>query len=140
MSSLFYLAEGVPIRSTGYNCGLFVLLVDSISRSNIWCEWCHWYHTPVDPRCRGDYVFSLCASRCVTCENYNLPPSLRPQCSGPRLCVDECACPPGLIPRSSRLFDTTCVHPDECPKTHQAACSQRPETGNCRYICDMHIH
>lgn len=115
---------------------LFVLLEDTIICSNIWST----LHTPVDPRCRGDYVFSRCPSQCgITCENYDLPPPLRPQCGVLTLCVEGCTCPPGLIPRSSRLFDTTCVRPEECPKTHQAACSQRPETGNCRYVICIYI-
>ena len=83
----------------------------------------------VDPRCRGDQVYSDCATSCgVTCDNHEYPP----QCDD--FCVEGCTCPPGLIPLTSDPSETKCVSPDECPAPPGKVCSLKPETGNCRRV------
>lgn len=75
--------------------------------------WAYWWRILSDPRCRGDHVYSSCATSCgLSCENHDLPPSQQPMCDG--ICFEGCSCPPGLIPLTSDPENTDCVRPDEC--------------------------
>ena len=90
--------------------------------------------TPTDPRCRGDHVFSSCATSCgLSCENYHLPPSRRPLCDG--FCFEGCACPPGLIPLGNG--NAECVLPEECDHARCPRGQVFRECGNsCGITCD----
>ena len=94
--------------------------------------------THTDPRCRGDYVMTPCATSCgLSCENYHLPPELQPLCGG--FCFPGCFCPPGLIPVRTDGENSECVKPEECPR---ALCPSgqifQPCGSNCGRTCMNH--
>ncbi|CAI8005565.1 PI-actitoxin-Axm2b [Geodia barretti] len=91
-----------------------------------------------DPRCRGDYVLTDCATSCgLSCENYHLPLEQRPLCGG--FCFEGCFCPPGLIPVRTDGENNECAKPEECPR---ALCPRgqifRHCAGNCGLSCENH--
>jgi hypothetical protein len=91
-----------------------------------------------DPRCRGDYVLSDCATSCgLSCENYHLPPEQQPLCGG--FCFEGCFCPPGLIPVKNDGDNSECAKPEECAR---ALCPRgqifRHCAGNCGLTCENH--